>query len=75
MTRLSATGSSPSWQRGSVEIGMSTAKLRAEVEKLKPQIASLTQGPSSVFRVIEPELMPDDSPSSLFIAASFIAAS
>jgi hypothetical protein len=43
----------------------STAKLRAELERLKLQVAALTQVPRSVVRVIEPDPMPEDSASVL----------
>jgi hypothetical protein len=49
----------------------STAKLRAELERLKLQVAALTQGPQQVVRVIEPDV-PEDSPDKLIIYRRFV---
>jgi hypothetical protein len=51
---------------------MSTAKLRAELEKLKLRVAELTQDQKSVLRVIEPEPLPADSPDTLVIYRRFV---
>jgi hypothetical protein len=51
---------------------MSTAKLRAELERLKLQVAALTQGPRSVVRVIEPDPLPEDGPDKLVIYRHFV---
>jgi hypothetical protein len=52
---------------------MSTAKLRAELERLKLQVAQLTQGPRGAIRLIGDEAIPLDLPEgTLVIRRRFI---